>query len=307
MLFSEALSKFARWKGNCVKLNTVRSYDLILRHFCVFIHNCDIGDVTLDKVLEWFDLMRLVGYENNTFIPRAIALRKFFEFYQHQGYHVIDPFLIPVPDHEFTTPRIADEENYKKLLASIPCSSDGRHIRNRAIINLLWDTGARIGELLNLNVEDLDLINNRTVVKTEKARSLSPHQVRELFWSSRTNNSIKHWLEKREHLEKERFVFKDPQALFISIMAGQYRTQGRRFKAKGADEMLRRYCLRAHIPTLNPHSFRHHVGHDLAIKGANNSIISSVLGHSSLQSSYVYTMLRNKELESVYRKLRGIH
>jgi len=66
--------------------------------------------------------------------------------------------------------------------------------------------------------------------------------------------------------------------------------------------MLRRYSNRANIPYMNAHSFRHHMGRMLARQGANNSSISNILGHSSLQSSYPYTMMTDKDLEAVYRK-----
>ena len=297
----EAIKQFEEWKGYSVKSNTLKGYNMLLRQFAIFMRNCDLEEVKLEHIGEFFSLLQLAGHNKNSFIPRAVALRKLFEYYLHQNFHVIDPWLIPLPRAEYSMPRVANEVAYSKLLNIIPENNDPRHIRNRAIIKLLWDTGARIGEVLDLNVSDINFEEKKAVIKTEKARTNRP--IRELFWTGEAQVSLNEWLKKREHL-KTKMMFSDPEALFISVMQGQYNTSGRRFTRRGAGEMLRRYCVRGGIEYLNAHSFRHHMGHDLAIKGANNSVISSILGHSSLQSSFVYTQLHNKELRSVYDKYK---
>lgn len=283
-----------------VKEGTVRGYDMILRQFCLYVRDCEIENVTLDDVTGWFGLMQRLGWNSNSFVPKAMALRKMFEFYQHQGFRVIDPWLIPVPQKQFKFPRIADDKAYQKLLAIIPRrTNDPRHIRNLAIITMLYDTGARNGELMALDVGDLELERKRAVIRTEKGRVRRP--IREIFWTDGTNENLKRWIEKREYLKKV-FTLKDPQALFISTTSWK---TGQRFTSKGVGEMLRKYCNRAGIPYMNAHSFRHKFGHDLANNGYNNSVISNLLGHSSLQSSFIYTLMTDKELEAKYREAKG--
>jgi site-specific recombinase XerD len=300
MRLQEAIEKFYRWKKLNVKDWTAKGYYLTLRQFCVFMRDCEIEDVILDDIVKWFELMQQLGWDQNSFIPKAMALRKLFEFYIRQGYRVIDPFLIPIPQKQFKLPRIADEKSYKKLLSVIPHkTNDPRHIRNLAIITMLYDTGARNGEIVSLDIDDIDTKRMRAIIKTEKAKTRRP--IREIFWTHETNKNLKRWIEKREHLKKT-LKLKDPEALFISVTNWK---AGQRFTIKGVGEMIRRYCVRAKIPYLNPHSFRHKLGHDLANKNYNNSIISNLLGHSSLQSSYIYTLMTDKELEEKYRKARG--
>ncbi|GIW70349.1 MAG: tyrosine recombinase XerC [Patescibacteria group bacterium] len=300
MKLSEAIEKFYKWKKLNVKEGTINGYDLILRQFCVFMRDCEIENISLDDIVKWFELMKQLGWDQNSFIPKTIALRKFFEFYIHQGYRVIDPFLIPLPQKQFKLPRVADEKTYKKLLTAIPRkTNDPRHIRNLAIITMLYDTGARNGEIVSLNISDVDTKRMRAVIKTEKAKTRRP--IREIFWTRNTNENLKKWIKKRDHL-KRILTFKDPEALFISTTNSK---AGYRFTIKGVGEMIRKYCNRAKIPYLNPHSFRHKLGHDLANKNYNNSVISNILGHSSLQSSYIYTLMTDKELEAKYREARS--
>ena len=69
--------------------------------------------------------------------------------------------------------------------------------------------------------------------------------------------------------------------------------------------MLRRYSNRARIPFVNPHSFRHHMGHDVIQKGGSSADVIKHLGHSTLASSTIYTMMIDRELEERYRTFKG--
>jgi site-specific recombinase XerD len=298
MLFKEAINKFIEWKQINSSKGTLKGYELDLRNFCLYMRNPHIETVKLEDITEYFNLMAELGWKWNGFVTKSIALRKMFQFYRRQGYEVLDHQLIPIPKREYNPPRVATEEEYAKLLNVIPQdSNDPRHIRNLAIVSMLWDTGARVGELMSLKVQDIKLDQMKALVKTEKSKGMKPF--RQIFWSEETSQNLKRWIEKRAELKK-RTKFKDPDALFVGACRWQL---GKRLTSNAVSIFLRRYSSKAGIQTLNAHSFRHHLGHELAKKGASNSVISNILGHSALTSSYVYTMLSNKELETEYRKL----
>ncbi len=304
MRLSEAILKFNNWRSFKVRDTTIKGYDLILRQFCLFVRDCEIEEIQEEHVTEWFSMMFRLGWDRNSFIPKAMALKKFFEYLDLKNFQVLNPALIPVPAKDYKLPRIADEENYKKLLSIIPIkTNDGRHIRNLTIITMLWDSGARNGEVLSLNLEDLDLKEKRAVIKTEKSRGFRP--IREIFWTEKTNENLKRWLDKREHLKKI-MAYMDSEAVFVSIASSSKNNQsGHRFNMKGVGEMLRRYANRADIPYINAHAMRHRFGRELAKKDVNNSTISSLMGHASIQSSYIYTALFNRDSQEKYRKIMG--
>lgn len=292
MLTKEAIIQFSNWRQFKVKKQTVRGYDRELRNFCLFLRNPEIENIALNDVMEYLNGMADLGWDRNSFVGKCMALRKFFEFYRLQGYKVVDEELIPIPDREMKLPRVANDEQFDQLISIIPKeSNDPRHIRNLAIIGLLWDTGARNGEICSLNVEDLDLKEMRAVIKTEKAKTRRPF--REIFWTESTNEYLINWLKKRKHLDGA-VKFAEPDALFISATSSKY---GQRFSIKGLGEMLRRYCNRAKMPYMNAHSFRHHRGHHIIASGGSTSDVMNILGHSSVQSTTIYTMMRGKELE----------
>jgi len=298
MQFKEAITKFVGWKQINSSKGTLKGYELDLRNFCLYMRNPEIENVQLEDVTGYFNLMAELGWKWNGFLTKSMALRKMFQFYARQGHKVLDYELIPIPRREYRPPRVATEEEYEKLLSVIPeRSNDPRHIRNLALVNMLWDTGARVGELVSLDLDDIEVDKMKGVVKTEKSRGAKPF--RQIFWSERTNQNLGKWIEKREELF-ERTEFQDPEALFVGACRWQL---GKRLTNGAVAIFLRRYSTKAEIPTLNAHSFRHHLGHEMAKKGANNSIISNILGHSALTSSYLYTMMNNKELEGEYRKL----
>lgn len=300
MTFKTAIDQFSNWRKFKVKSQTVRGYDRELRNFSLFLRNPEIENVTLNDVMEYLNGMAEMGWDHNSFVGKCMALRKFFEFYRLQGYPVISEELIPIPSKEHKIPRIADEQTYQKLIKIIPTeTNDPRHIRNLAIINLLWDTGARNGELLALNAPDLDMERMRAVISTEKSKGRRPF--REIFWTQTTNDHIWSWLKKREELKKK-IDIADPDALFISATSWKV---GQRFTIKGVGEMLRRYSNKADIPYMNAHSFRHHMGHDIIKKGGSTADVMNILGHASVQSTTIYTMMTDRELESRYRLFKG--
>ncbi|MBI5793729.1 tyrosine-type recombinase/integrase [Candidatus Uhrbacteria bacterium] len=303
MLMSDAIKEFSEWRKFKVKKNTVKGYEFSLKHLCVFLRNPDIESILLQDVMEHLNLMRDIGWEENSFVGRCMSFRKFFEFWQLRGLSVIDPELIPIPRKEYKIPRVVDDESFKKLLAAIPSkTNDGRHLRNRAIVMMLWDSGARNGEIMSLDVNDLDLERMRAIIRTEKSRGRRP--IREIFWTRDTNDALVRWIEKRKRLAGQ-LILKEPDALFISICGGPHDTSGGRFTIKGVGEMLRRYCNRAGIPYINAHAFRHHMGHDVIKRGGSAADVMNILGHSSLASSTIYTMMTDIELEARYRQIKS--
>lgn len=300
MLFVDAIQKFEQWKSLKSKIGTIKGYSMILRQFSLYMRNSHIEEVKLDDVIIWFKMMGDLNYESNSFIPKSIALRKFFEFYQKQNYKVIDPWLIPLPRKIYNIPRIANEESYEKLLNVIPKkTNDPRHIRNLAIINLLWDTGVRNGEICALNISELKVEEKKAIISTEKSRGKVPF--RQIFWSEETNKNLIRWLEKRDYLKKK-IDFKEPNAVFISAYTQKV---GQRFTRSGLSEMLRRYSDRAKIPSnfaTNAHSFRHHKCRDILKNGGNSADVMNIAGHSSINSGSIYQMLFGQDLEDRARK-----
>lgn len=299
MLMFDALNSFIEWKTLGHKKATIRGYSQDIRILCLYLHNPDVAFVTIDHIIGMINSMLVLGWDENSFIHKSSAYRRFFAYCKMRGYSTLDPELIPIPKQTFKIPRVAKEEDYRRLLSFIPENNDPRHIRNKAILNMLWDTGMRIEELLSLDVKDLDFVNNKAVVRTEKSRGKRPF--REIMWREESAKSLKEWIAKREALQKKG-SFEGKDALFISVTSQKF---GCRLTKSGSGEAIRRYCNKAGIPYMNHHSFRHAFCHDIVKKGGSAADVMNLAGHSSVQSSTPYIMMFGKELEERYRALKG--
>lgn len=177
------------------------------------------------------------------------------------------------------------------------------------MISLLHDTGVRVGELLGLNIADVDVRTKhaarngialyRGTVRSEKQRSRSPF--REIYWLEETNRSLVHWLHVREMLVK-RYAHRtcDPQALFFTAAA---RSLGRRPRPATLENAVRRYATAAGImERVHPHMFRHAFARSRVLGGADTSAIASLLGHANIESSGIYTRLYGDQLQDAYAR-----
>lgn len=306
MDWKKAIDEFNLWRTFKAKPGTVKGYYGDLKLFALHMigqGKTKITDAKLVDVLKYFEIMRSLEWNENTFCKKAFAIRKFFEFYRRAGHDVINSELIPVPKWSYEMPRIATHEEVRKILAIIPKKGDHRHCRNLAVIRLLYDTGARVGEICSLNVEDLDLKNNTAQIRTEKARYR--RQFRFVKWRPETTTAIKHWLKYRDRLL--RLLEKDEPALFINLT----KDIGNRLSIRSVEESLRRYSQKAKLKrngmsfTINPHSLRHLKGRDTIQKGGDISDVANILGHTRIESSWIYLMTEGKQTDRIHKKVFG--
>lgn len=308
MKLSQAINEFVQLRS--VKgprsRKTAARYQVTLRIFCLCMQDPELEDMDLTHIIWYFGELERLGWKPNGMNLVGIALKKFFEFCHLRGYEVtFSEQLIPLKEKEFNIPRVANLQDFKKLIAQIPTrTNQPHHIRNRAFLLLLWDTGARSGELCLIDDNDLHFKSDGSgsaLIKTEKSRGRRP--VREIFWTVETGKAIKAWMKKKNDLQKE-FAFKDPEALFTSIAkCPGLAVRGSRMNSRGIAEVMRTLSNRAGLPTLNAHSIRHSMGRDAIKALRSNSGVSNILGHSNLESSYVYTMLFGEDLKEQWNEI----
>lgn len=296
MLFIEAIEKYSSWRLFKVKKTTNHGYVYDLRSFCLYLHNPPLADVGLDDVLNYFKEMLALGWDHNVLCRKSMALRTMFKFFNDQNIKCLNWEIIPLIHPEPKVPRAIPEDVYLSLLASIPATRDV-NIRDRALLQLLWDTGARNSEILSINVDDIDFKNMKVLIKTEKTRGRRPF--REIFWTEGTNKALMDWVELRDKLLVDG---SDRNAVFLNYIYGKFTT---RMNHHGLRDLLSRRSERAKVPYYNPHAYRHRLAHDIIHQGGTNSDIMNILGHSRLESSAKYSQMENLELASRYKKFRG--
>lgn len=297
MRFNEAIVKFEDYYKLRVKQGTIRGYGLDLRQLCLYLRNPEIEDIKDDDIVGYLNGMIECGWSKNALMPKSIAFRKFFQYLTLKGFRVLSYLLIPVIQKEFKMPHVAEKSEYDKIMNFFSADAKEHHlIRNRAITSLIYDTGARVGEIVALNVEDIDLVNKRATIKTEKSKGKAP--VRQIFWEDDTNENIKRWLQIREKIST--YVdFPEPEALFVGVRCWQL---GMRLDIRAVGIFLRNASRKLGFKrVMNAHSLRHLKGNDMAEMNTNEFVISQILGHAQVSSSRIYTLLKSPILEQSAR------
>lgn len=203
MKLSEAIQQFVSLreaKGERARKTAAR-YLSVLRMFCVCMHDPEIEELDVEHVLWYLNEMERMGWKPNGRNLAALGLRKFFEYCNMRGYAVFNEQLIPIPERKVNIPRVADQKMFEKLVYQIPKKSNRpNHLRNRALVMLLWDSGARSGELCALDVNDLEFkkdLSGSAIIKTEKSRGRRP--IRNIFWTAKTGEALKRWIKKKKN------------------------------------------------------------------------------------------------------------
>lgn len=250
-----------------------------------------VEEIRKEHILDQVDAMKRLGWDEKSLFIKLSAYRYFFTFLKKHGYKSLDPELVPKVTFEYVEPRVATDEEYKKILEVIP-EKGMFHIRNRAMITLLWDTGVRLGELVSFNMSALPKVCSAgaysMTIKGEKKRN--NRALRDIFWSEATHEALLAWLEVREKYSKTHEV--DAEAVFIALHNGK----GRRLTLQGPEMVLTRYSKKAGLRTVNPHSFRHAKARRIIEANGTNSDVMNILGHSSITSSQIYTTMYGDRL-----------
>lgn len=298
MRMSEALEKYEEHLSIEVKPETAKRMLSDMRILCIFLKDKNLKEIKIEEIIEHLRLMKKMDYSQNGLYKKAIQYRNFFEFVYRRGWCRIHKGMIPIPPREYNPPRVATKEEYEKILSVVEkkiksCAHKQVHVRNYAIIRLLWDTGMRNGEACSLNIDNPQEWEHGGMarINTEKSRGSVPF--RQVFWNHETHKALKKWMKERESYKKKHEL-QDPDALFIGTNG---RVFGKRISNHALSIAMRKYSKKAGIPTLNPHSFRHRKGRYIVELGGSGADVMNILGHSKLESSKPYVQLWGKDLE----------
>lgn len=305
MNWSQAVDGFGRYLGaeRGLSPNTRRAYESDVRQLTVHT-GAEIKptDVDADHVRAW--LASLHRRRSPATMGRKLAsARSFFRWMVREGTRRDDPTAgLPMPKLEKRLPRPLSIDDCEQLITkdrrvlnqSAPEGgvrarrSDWMKLRDRALVELLYGTGIRIGELVALAVRDLELRAQeiRVMGKGGKERIVPiPEQAR---------RALAAWVEVR------RSPGLMSQPLFISLRTRQ-EDKPRRLAAREARRILGERAVRADLGEhVHPHRLRHSYATHLLDMGADLREIQELLGHSSLSTTQKYTAVSIEHLRDVY-------
>jgi len=174
-------------------------------------------------------------------------------------------------------------------------AADQKSLRDRAILELLFSSGLRVSELVNLN---RDQVNLRTGEFSVRGKG---QKVRVVFVSDRAKSAIERYMEKRNDIDPALFVRVGIKHLEKKNKAGNLRITPRTVQ-----RIVKYYATKAGIvKDVHPHTLRHSFATDLIQNGADIRSVQEMLGHSSVTTTQIYTHVTNKQLKEVHRAFHG--
>jgi len=230
--------------------------------------------------------MRNNGYSKSTMARKLATLRSFYKYLVRiQAVEASPVSVVRTPRQDRRLPKCLDVEQVEALLAA-PDPATLLGARDRAILETIYSSGLRIGELVALNVEDLDEFSEALRIRGKgKKERLVP-------LGGKAVEAIEAYLAMRPG----QFTPTDRGPLFVN-------KSGRRLSARSIRRKLDKYLLEAQIDThISPHVLRHSFATHMLNAGADLRSVQEMLGHESLSTTQIYTHLTTRRLQEVYQR-----
>jgi len=263
--------------------NTTKSYERDLKKLNTFVKDLKISsysDISPEICSAW--VANLYNQNNN---PKSIqrhlsSAKGFFRFLKKNNLVDSSPFeLITAPKSPNTLPEVLSPENVEQLLNFKPANLI--EIRDMAIVELMYSSGLRVSETVNINLSDFedDMSFLRVLGKGSKTRLVPLGRF--------AINAIKNWLD-----ERKKIVTKT-EALFLN-------SKGTRLSIRSVQIRLKKMAIKQGLPPIHPHMLRHSFATHMLESSGDLRTIQELLGHSSLSTTQIYTKLDYQHLAKIY-------
>ncbi len=265
--------------------NTINSYKNDLDCFKDFFKK-DLTKINLDDMHKYLDHLNKENKKATTVAHNITVINSFYSFLINENIIATNPCTnIISPKLAKKLPNYLTEEEVDKLL-NIPLKT-AYDYRNKAMLELLYATGIRVSELINLKFVNLELQDDfiRVMGKGSKERIIPI-----------SNISKKYLIEYIEIYRKTLLKSKDSEYLFIN-------NQGNVISRVGFFKIIKKLCLENNISkNVSPHILRHSFATHLLAHGADLRVIQELLGHSDISTTQIYAHLINDKLKKDYEE-----
>lgn len=268
-------------------IHTVKNYELDLYEFIEYLKTEKINK--LDKV-DYQVIRKYLSYlhdkniKNKSISRKVSSLRSFFKYLKNNDYIKDNPtILISNPKLEKRLPKFLYYNDLDKILNNFNLESI-YEIRDYFILELLYSTGIRVSELINIKLKDINKYNReiRILGKGNKERIV-------LYGKVCAEKMDFYLNESRVHLNKV-----GSEYLLLN-------KNGNKLTTRYIEDMVNRVCLRSGIKEkVTPHTLRHTFATHMLNEGADLKTVQELLGHSNLSATGIYTHVSNERLRQVY-------
>lgn len=267
---------------------TIHSYHNDLEKYVTYLNEngYELNDMKRRDIMDYVKYLKENKLSNNSINHNISVLKSFYKFLVIEEYFVTDPTMyLESPKLRKTLPQVLSYEEVKKLL-DIDLI-DHYSYRNKAMLELMYATGLRVSELVNLKVNDIDLEMDlvRTMGKGSKERIIPLGEYAAIY--------VKEYL---YHYRNSLLKKQNTDYLFLN-------NRGTRYSRQSFYKLLKELAIQKGIETeFSPHTLRHSFATHLLDRGADIVSIKEMLGHSSLSTTQIYTHISNQKQREEYKK-----
>lgn len=271
--------------------NTRQAYERDLRLFCKtlgFKNSDALVNVSREQITGYMTQLKEKGLAAATIARKLAAIKAFYRFMTAEGYMDANPAeVVEAGTKGIKLPRVLSEDEVVRLLNQ-PDITTAEGFRDRTMLEVLYATGMRVSELINLTLERVDL-NMKYIIafgKGSKERIVPLGSVAAEF--------LQQYLEK----VRPKLTHVDRNTNIVFLAFGGHELTRQRFW-----QIIRAYGRKANInKALTPHILRHSFATHLLDNGADLRSVQELLGHSDISTTQIYTHLTNKRLRDIYAK-----
>lgn len=269
--------------------NTVESYKRDVTQYVAYLNESGISDVgaaTKTTILSYLLFLQKKGKANATVSRTLASLRSFYMYMMLLGVVSSNPTsTLEAPHVEKRMPQILTGSEVERLLAQ-PSLADNKGVRDKAMLELLYATGIRVSELINLDITDVNL-------KMSFIRCSSGKKERIIPMGAAACESLEAYIS-----GARRYMLRDESetALFVNM-------SGQRLSRQGFWKLIKHYRNEAGIQAeITPHTLRHSFAAHLLENGADLHSIQEMMGHADISSTQLYSRVVSSKIKDVYAK-----
>ncbi len=276
-------------KVKLASANTIASYMRDIRQFSEWLRDergLEVLDAAQVNISDYLSHLEEEGRSGATVSRNLASLKNFYSYVVSTGFLERTPITdIHIDRGEKRLPQILTGREIELLLAQ-PACVDAKGYRDKAMLEVMYATGMRVSELLDLDVDDVNLeMGSIKCAGAKKSRSIPIYP--EALQALATYIT---------DIRRGMIATPSEKALFVNV-------SGVRMSRQGFWKILKHYQATAHIERdITPHTLRHSFAVHLLENGADLGSLQELMGHSDISSTQLYTHMVNQKLKSVYDK-----
>lgn len=265
--------------------NTTKSYKRDLKKLYLFLEKLNVtnySDIKEEICSAWIGDLYSQNNKPKSIQRHLSSAKGFFRFLKKNNLISSSPFeLITAPKSSNTLPDVLSPEDVEQLLNFKP--SNTIEIRDMAIVELMYSSGLRVSETVNINISDFEenMSFLRVLGKGSKTRLVPMGRF--------AINAINNWMNEREKISN------NSNALFLNL-------KGSRLSVRSIQLRLKKMAIKQGLPPVHPHMLRHSFATHMLESSGDLRTIQELLGHSSLSTTQIYTKLDYQHLAKIYDK-----